>query len=202
MAVSDLIDDVDQGELALPEFQRRFLWRPPAVADLLRTVARKWPCGTFLLLAVEDKPDFAFKPLEGAPKATKPRVLILDGQQRSTALYQSMTEKAEETYYIEMGAVRESGEFEDEHLKYLKNSRFTKLYPNVQSLAKARVVKVAMLSSDRQSTGGFGTRVRKRSSVSWSSCELVRAKTCISRSAPRAQSRLQVLVQSAMWKAQ
>jgi hypothetical protein len=153
MAVSDLIDDVDKGELALPEFQRRFLWRPPAVADLLRTVARKWPCGTFVLLAVEDKPDFALKPLEGAPKATNPRVLILDGQQRSTALYQSMTEKAEETYYIEMGVVRESGEFEDEHLKYLKNSRFTRLYPNVQSLAKDRVVKVAMLSSDRQFNG-------------------------------------------------
>jgi hypothetical protein len=74
--------------------------------------------------------------------------LILDGQQRSTALYQALTEKAEETYYIEMGAIREAREFEDEHLKYLKNSRFTSLYPNVQSLAKARIAKVAMLGSD------------------------------------------------------
>lgn len=150
LSVSDLIEDVDNGHLALPEFQRRFLWRPPAVADLLRTVARRWPCGTFLLLAVEDKPDFAFKGLDGAPKPSKPRVLVLDGQQRSTAVYQALTEKAEETYYIEMGAIRDTGEFEDEHLKYLKNSRFTNAYPNVQSLAKARVVKVAMLSSDRQ----------------------------------------------------
>src|SRR4051794_26964989 len=119
MGVSDLLDSVDKGDLALPEFQRRFLWRPPAVADLLRTVARRWPCGTFLLLAVEDKPDFAFKSLEGAPKAKKPRVLILDGQQRSTALYQALTEKAEETYYVDIGAIREAGEFDDEHLKYL-----------------------------------------------------------------------------------
>lgn len=148
VGVSDLIEDVDNGHLALPEFQRRFLWRPPAVADLLRTVARRWPCGTFLLLAVDDKPEFAFKALDAAPKASKPRVLILDGQQRSTALYQALTEKAEETYYIEMGAIREAGEFEDEHLKYLKNSRFTSSYPNMQSLAKARIAKVSMLRSD------------------------------------------------------
>jgi hypothetical protein len=153
VAVGDLIDDVDKGHLALPEFQRRFLWRPPAVADLLRTVARRWPCGTFLLLAVEDKPEFAFKALEGAPKATKPRLLVLDGQQRSTALYQSLTEKAEETYYVEMGGIRDEGDFEDEHLKYLKNSSFSKAYPNVQSLAKDRVIKVSMLRSDLPFTG-------------------------------------------------
>jgi hypothetical protein len=42
-AVHDLIEMIDRGDLALPEFQRDFIWQPPQVADVLRTVARRWP---------------------------------------------------------------------------------------------------------------------------------------------------------------
>jgi uncharacterized protein with ParB-like and HNH nuclease domain len=63
--VGPLLERIDKGEIALPEFQRDFIWQPPAIADLLRTVARQWPAGTFLVLEVEDKPEFAFKPIKG-----------------------------------------------------------------------------------------------------------------------------------------
>ncbi len=38
--VADLIREAEEGKLGLPEFQRRFIWRPPAIADFLGTVAR------------------------------------------------------------------------------------------------------------------------------------------------------------------
>src|SRR5688500_7414529 len=66
-AISDLVDLVRRGKLALPEFQRPYVWPPPEVAELLRAVARKWPVGTFLLLRLERRPLFELKPLAGAP---------------------------------------------------------------------------------------------------------------------------------------
>jgi hypothetical protein len=146
--VSSLLSRIDEGEIALPEFQRDFIWQPPAVADLLRTVARQWPAGTFLVLEIEDKPDFAFKELKGAPKTNKPKILILDGQQRTTALYHALTERAGETYFVDMGAIAKAGEFEDDHLRYLKTSRFARDYPDLEAMAAAKIVRVAALADD------------------------------------------------------
>jgi hypothetical protein len=146
--VSTLIERIESGEIALPEFQRNFLWQPPAIADLLRTVARQWPAGTFLVLEVEDRPVFAYKELNGAPPANKPRILILDGQQRTTALYHAFTERAGETYFLDMGAIAGAGAFEDEHLRYLKTASFARDYPDVGAMAKDKLVKVADLAND------------------------------------------------------
>jgi hypothetical protein len=146
--VGGLLARIDSGEIALPEFQRDFIWQPPAIADLLRTVARQWPAGTFLVLEVEEAPEFAFKALKGAPNATKPKILILDGQQRTTALYHALTERATETYFVDLGQVRDSGEFEDEHLLYRKTTRFAKDYPDVEAMANARIAKVATIAND------------------------------------------------------
>ena len=63
-AVRELVALIDDGKLAIPDFQRRFVWRPPQVADLLVSVARRWPIGSLLLL--EGPQDFAARALEGA----------------------------------------------------------------------------------------------------------------------------------------
>lgn len=144
--VSRLLKDIDEGVIALPEFQRDFVWKPPLVADMLRTLLRQWPPGTFLLLEVEDKPDFSIKSLEGAPPlAKKQRVLILDGQQRSTAIYQALRDRADETYFVRLAEVADAGEFDDDHLKYAKKTRFVKTYKNVKEQAGAGVVPVPTL---------------------------------------------------------
>src|SRR5690242_15087797 len=79
--VSDLIDLVNRGKLALPEFQRPYVWPPSEIAELLRAVTRKWPVGTFLLLRLPRRRLFQLKPLEGAPALKGPELMILDGQQ-------------------------------------------------------------------------------------------------------------------------
>ena len=91
---------MDAGDLGLPDFQRSFIWTPSDVVELLRTVARVWPCGTFLLQ--EGPQPFACKPITGAPALkAEPKLLVLDGQQRITALYNAVREKGKETYYVD-----------------------------------------------------------------------------------------------------
>src|SRR5687768_16478110 len=88
-AVDDMIERIEEGRLALPQFQRDFVWRPPQVVDLLLSVARRWPTGTFLFL--DGPQDFAARPLDEAPSLTSAEELILDGQQRMTALYHALS---------------------------------------------------------------------------------------------------------------
>jgi hypothetical protein len=144
--VGKLIEQAEQGALGLPEFQRNFIWRPPAVADLLRTVARNWPAGSFLLL--EGPQDFACKSLEGAPPLGTATLLILDGQQRMTGLYQALRDQAQEMYYVEMTKVLEVGDLEDEHIKFESKASFTKKYHSTQEMAAAGIVTVSMLADD------------------------------------------------------
>lgn len=139
----------DEGTLGIPEFQRPFIWRPPAIADLLRTVARSWPAGSFLLL--KGPQDFACKPLRGAPPLIKePTLLILDGQQRITALYQAFGDQAPETYYVDMMALLAAGELEDEHVRYEKKTKFHRKYSSTDSMAEAGLISITALTDDRQ----------------------------------------------------
>lgn len=147
--VRKLASLADEGTLGLPEFQRNFIWRPPAIADLLRTVARNWPAGSFLLL--KGPQDFASKPLRGAPQLVKePTLLILDGQQRITALYQAFGDQAPETYYVDMKALLKMGELEDEHVRYEKKTKFHRKYSSTEKMAEAGIITITALSEDRQ----------------------------------------------------
>lgn len=138
----------DAGTLGLPEFQRNFIWRPPAIADLLRTVARNWPAGSFLLL--KGPQAFASKPLDGAPPLVKePTLLVLDGQQRITALYQAFGDHSSETYFVDMRGLLEVGELEDEHVRYEKKSTFVKKHPSLKAMAQEGLITVTALANDR-----------------------------------------------------
>ena len=47
--VRELVDKVQRGELALPEMQRRYVWRSTRVRDLLDSLYRGYPSGTILV---------------------------------------------------------------------------------------------------------------------------------------------------------
>jgi hypothetical protein len=148
--ISELLEAIEEKEIALPEFQRKFLWKPPQVADLLRTVARRWPAGTFLVLDVDGQPSVAFKGIDQAPHPKSPKMLILDGQQRTTALFHALTDRAPETYYVAMGDILSDDEFDDEDLRFAKNARFAKEYPTMKAMVDERIAKVSTIASDRE----------------------------------------------------
>lgn len=125
---------------------------PGQVAELLRTVIRKWPAGSFLLMRLEGRDvPFQLKPIKGAPNvaAEDVRLVILDGQQRMTSLFQTLTDRSEEVYYIEILKVLETGELDDDHLKYLKKSTWAKEYPTPESMATAGIIPVHMVWNDQ-----------------------------------------------------
>lgn len=85
---------VKQGQVVLPRFQRHEAWRQNQVVGLLENVLRDppLPIGALLTLEVGDKELFHSRPIVGAPaSASRPSMHLLDGQQRMTALWRSLT---------------------------------------------------------------------------------------------------------------
>ena len=83
MKISTILDQIDSGFMALPEFQRGFVWSREQVRGLFHSLYRQHPVGGLLVWATE-----ASTPHRGhgspAPGIVK---LLLDGQQRMTTLY-------------------------------------------------------------------------------------------------------------------
>lgn len=146
-SLNSLIKSIDSGDLGLPEFQRSFIWGPTNVIDLLRTVARLWPCGTFLLQ--EGPQPFASKALEGAPALkARPRLLVLDGQQRLTALYHALRERSNDTYYVDMKKLAASDVLDDEHVRFLRADKYLAQYNDLEDEARAGVIRISTLTRD------------------------------------------------------
>lgn len=127
LTTGSLIKEIDLGELALPEFQREYKWPDEFIVELLRSIARGWPIGTFLVLEQTGRPRLLSRAIKGAPKpSAAPRRLILDGQQRATALYHALTGKGKKktTFYVNMGELRREDEVTDEAIESLPDSRF------------------------------------------------------------------------------
>lgn len=82
---------IANGKLALPEFQRNWVWEPDDVQALLVSVIQDFPAGS---LMTYDYPgdSFQVRGFAGAPEPSKDSVkyLVLDGQQRLTSLYQAL----------------------------------------------------------------------------------------------------------------
>lgn len=84
-----LISNIDTGEIALPDLQRPFVWDNGKVRDLFDSLYKGLPIGMLILWKINESND-EFKPI-GGDKKTTPSKLIIDGQQRLTALYSVIT---------------------------------------------------------------------------------------------------------------
>jgi len=80
-----LIEDIDVGEIGLPEIQRPFVWPNTKVRDLFDSMFRGFPIG-YLLLWANGLPN-SHRQIGGNEKQRVPHLLIVDGQQRLTSLY-------------------------------------------------------------------------------------------------------------------
>lgn len=84
MKVSAVLDRIDSGAIALPEFQRGYVWGRKQVRDLVESLYRGFPVGSLLLW--ETATDSADTRGDG-PLQRGYVQLLLDGQQRITSLY-------------------------------------------------------------------------------------------------------------------
>jgi len=82
--VAELIAEIEKRELILPEFQRGFVWSPTKVKEYIDSIYRSYPTGHFLIWKTYNPQEYR----GDAPQSNaKYHRLILDGQQRLTALY-------------------------------------------------------------------------------------------------------------------
>jgi hypothetical protein len=93
LSLSELLDDIYDGKIQLPDFQRPWKWDNERIVSLLETVTLGYPLGVVMTLRTGG-PGTRFKPrpLSGShvPPGTEPAELLMDGQQRMTSLYQAL----------------------------------------------------------------------------------------------------------------
>jgi hypothetical protein len=84
MKLSTVLDHIDSGHMALPEFQRGYVWNRDQVRGLFDSLYRRHPVGGLLVWATESR---SATHRGDGPLAAGVVKLLLDGQQRMTSLY-------------------------------------------------------------------------------------------------------------------
>ena len=91
MKISTILDQIDLGSIALPEFQRGYVWSRPQVRKFMRSLYHGYPVGSLLIWETETE----LADARGDGQLSRGTVkLLLDGQQRVTSLYGIIRGKA------------------------------------------------------------------------------------------------------------
>jgi uncharacterized protein with ParB-like and HNH nuclease domain len=87
ISIRTLVEKVIDGELTLPEMQRRYVWTAVKVRDLLDSLYRGYPSGTILVWETDEPGNYRKLQVDGGKKSSlSSNLLLLDGQQRITSL--------------------------------------------------------------------------------------------------------------------
>ncbi|EMJ99590.1 DUF262 domain-containing protein [Leptospira sp. B5-022] len=124
---SSLINDIERGQVKIPQFQREFVWEISKVVNLLDSIIKGYPIGTFIFWRTNDR----LRAIRNIGNVELPEAgdgeyvnYVLDGQQRLTSLYCSLRG---------ITIVRESKKLED----------FSKIYIDLDSNEDDKIVKTS-----------------------------------------------------------
>lgn len=89
-AYETLFSNIDEGRIKIPQFQRDFVWGKPQTAELIDSIMKGFPIGTFVLWKTKER--LRHMRNIGNIKLPEPPSgdlvqYVLDGQQRITSLY-------------------------------------------------------------------------------------------------------------------
>ncbi len=84
--ISDMLNEIHLGRLGLPDLQRPFVWNNAKVRDLFDSLLKGYPVGFFMTWQFPD--DYEDVRQIGVNKKNyeRPTSVVIDGQQRLTAL--------------------------------------------------------------------------------------------------------------------
>ena len=91
--IEQLFGYIDLGDLGLPDLQRPFVWSNSKVRDLFDSLYRGYPIGSYLLWRNSSLSAKSHQIGIEKKEHTEPNLLIIDGQQRLTALYSVFRDK-------------------------------------------------------------------------------------------------------------
>jgi hypothetical protein len=132
-----LLEEAHDGRIQVPEFQRQFILNDEWIRSLLASVSLRYPIGAVMLLQSGNRDlRFEARPVAGAPTpAIAPEWLLLDGQQRLSALYQVLASghlvqvqdgrrrPCARWYYIDVNAALDSDADRDEAIISVPETR-------------------------------------------------------------------------------
>ena len=93
MQLNTILDQIDMGSIALPEFQRGYVWNRDQVRNLMTSLYREHPVGSLLVWKTNTEQVIDQSRGDGQLSAGTVE-LLLDGQQRITSLYGIIRGKA------------------------------------------------------------------------------------------------------------
>lgn len=109
-----MIQGIADGNLALPEFQRDFDWTDDQVASLIATLIKRWPAGSLLLMEGRKDLFFRSRQFDGGPRLLPDvSLIVLDGQQRLTGLFQAVYDTGNYVYAINLAALTSSASVDE-----------------------------------------------------------------------------------------
>lgn len=89
VSLNTLIGRLREGRFVIPDFQREFEWKPWDIRELMRSIFLDYYIGSLLLW--KGKPGnfraLSCEPIYGFKDPGNPEFIVLDGQQRLTAMY-------------------------------------------------------------------------------------------------------------------
>ena len=87
---NNMIANIEQGQIKIPQFQRKFVWSIEETASLIDSVLKGYPIGTFIIWKTQERLR-SIRNLGGLVFPETPSgdmvQYVLDGQQRMTSLY-------------------------------------------------------------------------------------------------------------------
>jgi len=140
IVLKNILAMVLEGKYQLPDFQRSWVWDQERIRALIASVTMSYPIGAIMLLEAGN-PSIKLKPrvLDGVTIDVRasPDMLILDGQQRITSLFQSLfsvkpvTTRREQKpkeilkkwFYIDMGRALDDKEDREDAVLILNENR-------------------------------------------------------------------------------
>ncbi len=89
VSLNGVLNWLREGRFRIPDFQREFEWKPWDISELMRSIFLDYFIGSLLLWKGKDMSfdALACEPIYGFKGDGKPTYIVLDGQQRLTAMY-------------------------------------------------------------------------------------------------------------------
>lgn len=151
IGLSSLLNNIESGRIKIPQFQREYVWEKKAASQLLDSIAKGFPIGTFILWETQEElrsvRNIGNHLLPDTPVGHIAQY-VLDGQQRITSLYTcfkglsiNKNGKTEDfsDIYLDLEA-EEDGEIVTIDYEMGKPTRYIKiydlLYGKISTLAK------------------------------------------------------------------
>lgn len=144
-SLQELLRDIRSGKIQLPDFQRGWVWDDDRIKSLLASLSVSYPIGVVMLYETGN-PDVRFKPraIEGLTlnDGENPEWLILDGQQRLTSLFQSLSSGSpvstrdakgndiQRWYYIHIPTALDSSADHEDAIRSIPSDRVIRSFRN------------------------------------------------------------------------